>query len=156
HPAVDLAPEQAPAGHSIGRGKVRIERDRAVEQRQRFIDGRAGAQMEVRHSAQVIIIGIETLGGLALRTRDLGLFELRREGANHARRDLVLQVENIVERAFETVGPEVGAGRRVDELAGDAYTLRGSANAALEHIAHPELTADLLDVHAAALESKRG
>jgi hypothetical protein len=33
--------------------------------------------------------------------------------------DLVLQIENAVERAVEAVGPDVSAGRRVDQLAGN-------------------------------------
>ena len=35
--------------------------------------------------------------------------------------DLVLQFEDVVERAVEAVGPEVRAGGGVDQLAGDAH-----------------------------------
>ncbi len=48
------------------------------------------------------------------------------------------------------------AGRRVDELPGDADSARRSANAAFQHIAHAEFAADLLQVDGAALVCKAG
>ena len=77
--------------------------------------------------------------------------QLRRDRADDACRHLVLQLEDVLERAVEAIGPEMCAGRRVDELAGDAHPVAGLAHAAFEHVAHAELAADLLHVDGAAL-----
>ena len=45
----------------------------------------------------------------------------------------------------------MGAGRGIDELAGDAHPVRRLADAAFQHIAHAQLAADLLDVDGLAL-----
>ena len=65
--------------------------------------------------------------------------------------DLILQFEDVVERAFEAIGPEMRPGCRVDQLPGDADAVGGLADAAFQHIAHAQLAADLLHVHGAAL-----
>ena len=78
-----------------------------------------GSEMEIRHAAQIVVVGVEAFGRLALRAFDLRLLELRRDRADDARGDLVLQIEDVVEGAFEALRPEMGPGRRIDELAGD-------------------------------------
>jgi hypothetical protein len=61
--------------------------------------------MEMRHAAQVVVVGIKAFGWLALRALDLGPLELRRDRADDGLGDLILQLENIVEPAFEALGP---------------------------------------------------
>ena len=103
------------------------------------------------HAAQVIVVSREAFGRLVQRALHFGLLDLRRDGADHARGDLVLQVENILERAVETVRPQMRAGRGVDQLPGDADLVAGLADAAFEHVADAELAADLFDVDRLAL-----
>jgi hypothetical protein len=57
--------------------------------------------------------------------------------------DLVTQVEKLPDRAIVALGPDVGTGRRIDELGGDAHALRVGLNAALEQTAHPQFARDL-------------
>ena len=65
--------------------------------------------------------------------------------------DLILQVENVVQRAVEPVGPEMRAGLRFDQLRGDAQAIARLAHAAFQHIAHAEFAPDLPDVDGPAL-----
>ena len=74
-----------------------------------------------------------------------------RDRADDARRHLVLQIEDVLELAVEAVRPEMRAGCGIDELPGDAHPVCRLAHAAFEHVAHPELAADLLHVHGPAL-----
>src|SRR5262249_41710998 len=71
HPAVDLAPEIAPRRHRIGRREIRVAHERVVELAKRRVYRLPGPQMEVRHAAQIIVVGVEALGRLALRALDL-------------------------------------------------------------------------------------
>ena len=43
------------------------------------------------------------------------------------------------------------AGRRVDQLRADAYTIAGFADRTLEDVAHPQLAADLFHIDRLAL-----
>src|SRR6478672_7367817 len=67
-------------------------------------------------------------------------------GADHLLRDLVLQIENVLQRAVKPVRPEVRAGRNVNELSGDPQAGSRLAHAAFEHIPHAEFATDLFDV----------
>src|SRR5258708_18820445 len=102
-------------------------------------------------SLQDEIIGIEAIGALAFDALDLGEPQTRFDGADDGKRYLVLQGENIVGLAVIALGPDMRAGRGVDELPGDAHAIAGLAHAAFEHIAHAKLAADLLHVDSAAL-----
>ena len=84
---------------------------------------------------------------MRLRALDLRPLELGGDRADDAGRDLVLQFEDIVERPFEPIGPDVGAAHRIDELAGDANAVFRPAHAAFDDIPHAKLTPDLLLVH---------
>src|SRR4029077_17659994 len=61
-------------------------------------------------------------------------------------RHLVLQFENIVDGAAETVGPDMRATRRVYQLPSDAHKVAGFAHAAFEHVPHAQLAPDLARV----------
>jgi hypothetical protein len=69
---------------------------------------------------------------------------------------LILQLEKVVERAVEAVGPDVTAGRRVDQLPADAHPVAGFAHAAFEHVAHAELMRHLPHVDRLALVGEGG
>ena len=76
--------------------------------------------------------------------------------AGHTGCDLVLQLKNVIERAVKAVSPDVSAGRRVDQLSGDAHPVAGFAHAAFEHVAHAQLARDLLHVNGLALVGEGG
>ena len=58
-------------------------------------------------------------------------------------------IEDVIKSAIETIGPQVRTGLAVDQLASDSHAATRLAHAALQHIAHAELPADLPDVHGA-------
>src|SRR5262245_20157973 len=119
HPTIDLAPEIAPRRHRVGRREIRIELYCLRKQCKRLVDGLPRSPMQVRHSAQIIVVGVETFGWLALRASDLRSLQLRSDRADDALGDLILQIEDVIERAIETVCPEMRPGRCVDELPRD-------------------------------------
>ena len=58
--------------------------------------------------------------------------------------DVVLHSEDVGQVPVVTLGPEMGTGGYIDELAADAHPLAGPAHATLEDIADAKLAADLL------------
>ena len=82
----------------------------------------------------------------ALRGQQVRL-DRRRDAAG----DLVLHGENVAELAVVSFGPVMAAGRRIDELRGDAQPVAGPAHAAFEHVAHAERARDFLHVDGAVL-----
>src|SRR5262249_36925287 len=146
----------APRGHAIRRSEIGVEFDRAIEQPQRLAEALLGPTIKALHPTQVIVIGVEALGGLALGAFDLGRFLLRPDAAYHVGGHAVLQLEDVFEAAVETLRPQMRARGGVDELAGDAQTVRRFAHATLEHVAHPQLAADLLHIDRSALVGKAG
>ena len=71
-------------------------------------------------AAQITVIGIKVIDGLAL-----GPFNLRpvKFGGDHTReieRDLILQLEYVIERALKAIRPKICTTFAVDQLAADA------------------------------------
>jgi hypothetical protein len=66
-------------------------------------------------------------------------------------RDLVLEVENVLERAVVFLGPEMRTALGFEELRRDADAVAGPPHSALDYIAHAELAPDLTDVDRLAL-----
>src|SRR5690606_20870237 len=145
-PAVDPAPKQAPRSHSVGGRVIGVELDGLVKGRERPIDVVARRNVEARHSAQEIVVGVEVLRRLSLRALDLRALELLDDRADDALGDPILQLEHVAESALITLGPKMPARLRVDELARDADAVGSFADAAFEQIAHAELATDLLHV----------
>src|SRR5262245_56601851 len=106
------------------------------------------------HSAEVVIIGVEALCGLTLGTLDLRLLQLGPDRAYDVRSHLVLQIEDILQRAIEAVGPEMHPGGGVDELACDTHPVCRLAHAPLEHVADAQLAAHLLYIDCSSLVGK--
>jgi hypothetical protein len=65
--------------------------------------------MDGGDAAQIIVVGVHALGRLALRAFDLGLLQPRRDRADDARRHLLLEIEDVLERAVEPIRPEMHA-----------------------------------------------
>src|SRR5262249_26758852 len=97
-------------------------------------------------STQKEVVGIHAFGRFPAGTLHLGMPELRLDGANDARGDPVLQIEDILQPAIKAIGPEVGATRGINELARNSNAVGSLAHAAFEHIADAKFTPDLPDV----------
>ena len=69
---------------------------------------------------------------------------------------MILQIEDILGRAIETVRPEMGSALGLDQLPGDAHPVGRLADAPFQQIADAELAADLPDIDGAALVGKGG
>src|SRR5215472_11289657 len=87
----------------------------------------------------------------AARALDLRLAQLWLDGAGNVTCDLVLQLEDVVESGVETLGPDMRARRRVDELPGNADPVSRLAGAAFEDIRYAQFTGYLLHVYCSAL-----
>jgi hypothetical protein len=107
--------------------------------------------MELRKRAQIEVVRGQVRGRLAAGALDLGLAQLGFDRTGDIGRDLILQLKNVVERAVEAVGPHVRAGRRVDQLPGDAHPLACFSYRAFEHVAYTQFARHLLHVDGLAL-----
>ncbi len=84
-----------------------------------------------------------------LSTRQLHL-----EGRHNVPGDLILHREDIFQHPVIALGPQVRAGRRVDELGRNADPLGRFAHTALQHIPHAEILTHLLHLHGLPLIGK--
>jgi hypothetical protein len=80
--------------------------------------------------------------------------DLRPYRVDNGVRDLVLEVEHIVQIRFVTVGPDVGRGLGVNQLPIYTDTVPGPADAALEHIADTQFLSHPADIDCQALVAK--
>src|SRR5262249_15043922 len=101
-------------------------------------------------TTKIMIVGIEVLGRLAPGTLDFGLLQLWGDCANHARRQLVLQVEDVLQCAVEAVRPQVRSRSSVNELATDADAAACFSNTAFKYVVHTQFAPDLLNVRGPA------
>src|SRR5262249_47463613 len=91
--------------HAISRRELVIELDRAIKHSQRFVVGLAVPAVNASHATEVVVVGVHAFRWLASGALDLGLLEPRSDGPYDMRGDLVLQIEDILEPAFEAVCP---------------------------------------------------
>jgi hypothetical protein len=114
----------------MGWRKVGIEFNRARKVSHGLREFLSGHRQQKCHAPEVVVVGVEIAGGLAPGTRNLGLLDAGSDGADYLLRQLVLQVEDILHCAVETVGPDMGAIRRVDQLRRHPQPARRLAHAA--------------------------
>ena len=69
-----------------------------VEQHQGLGVALPGPPIKARRSPQKVVVGIEAFSRLAPRALDFGLLQFWGHRTDHARCDLVLQIEDILER----------------------------------------------------------
>ncbi len=81
-------------------------------------------------------------------------FDLRRDGADDIARDLILQLEDILQLAVVFFTPYVTAAVPVEQLGGDPQAFAATPHAAFKQIADAQLAGDPSDVHRLALVSK--
>lgn len=135
--------------------EFRIELDSATGKAQPFIEPRPAVLVEPRQAAQIAVVGIEVLSRMMPSPFDLRLLEAPSDGGNDTSRNSVLQVEDVFQGPVEVISPKMRAAMAVDQLPGDAQAIADLAHAALQHVAHTELAAHLLDVERIALVGKR-
>src|SRR5580704_10019850 len=97
--------------------------------------------VELSSRAQVQIIGPEVLRRLAIGPVNLSELQARFDNASDAARYPVLQLEDVVEDAVETISPDMGFVCRVDQLRVDANIVPGLADRAFEYVANSEFVA---------------
>src|SRR5262249_15039376 len=115
-PALHPLQPSAQADQSRGRGVGRVYHQRLPGEDERLGKALFGVARELGQCAQIEVVSGEVRGRLAAGALDLGLTQLWFDRAGDAGRDLILQLEDVVERAVEAVGPDVSAGCRVDQL----------------------------------------
>src|SRR5258708_33513430 len=98
-----------------------------------------------------MIVCIEPSRPVAPEPADLGELQCRLDRCGDTLGNPVLQLEDVPRIAIETVRPEIGARRGIDELAGDAKLVATAADAALQHVRHAKLPPNLADIHRSAL-----
>src|SRR5208282_2311958 len=97
---------------------------------------------------------VEAVGRLARGALAFAALYRRQDRGGGAGGDLVLHRKNIGEVAVIALGPEMPAGRRLDQLRGHPHSIAGLAHAAFKHVAHAQLAPDLFHVDRAALEGE--
>ena len=100
---------------------MRIDRDRLLQQAQSlqsalFRCGKVGCKR-----AQIEIIGGEISRWPHSRTGGFGGLQCRFDHTGDANRDLVLEIENVLKRTIEAVGPEMRVGFGLDQLRGNPH-----------------------------------
>ncbi len=133
------------------RGSVtRIARDRLLHQTER-LRGLPCRRQDDRIGAQIEIVGGQ-IGGRAIgRTCGFSGLQCRFDDSSDTDGHLVLQLEDVVERAVETVGPEMRSIGCVNQLCGDPHPAASFAHRAFEHIADTQFATDLLHIDRLAL-----
>ena len=105
-------------------------------------------------ATQKAVIRFQVVGLLGREPLLVALRQVERERADNLLRHVVLHGEDVGQVAIETLRPQMSARGRVDKLCGDPYPVAGLADAALQHVAHAEVPAHLLNVHVPALEGE--
>jgi hypothetical protein len=100
----------------------------------------------IGHRASDTAPGIQALRGPPLKAQVLRGKDLRFDRGNDHRGDLVLDREDVGNGAIVTLGPDMRAGRGIDELARNAQAIAGLANASFQNILHAKVSGDLADV----------
>ena len=89
-------------------------------------------------------------------TLGFGVHQLDLKRAGEARDHFVLELEQVHHVFLESVGPEMRAAFRVDELGVDAHPVGVALHRAFEDVAHAKFLADRLGVEVLALEGEGG
>ena len=71
-------------------------------------------------SAVVQVNGVKAFGWFAFRPVNFRQFQTRRDCPDYAGGDLILELKNVIQRSVEPIGPQMGSGSGIDELADEA------------------------------------
>ena len=108
-----------------------------------------------RVRTQIQVVGSEVTCRTVRRTRSFSGLQFRLDNARNAYRDLILEIEHVVERAVETVGPEMCASFGLDQLRCDAHFASGLAHRALKHITDAQFATNTLYIDGLELVRER-
>src|SRR4029079_5559096 len=140
--------------HAQGRGKIRVDRQRAFELGARLRMGVPG-KVDVEGSAFVeMLVAQWAAKAFAPHPDFFAKHQPNLERRHNVLRYPVLQVEHFIEVTLETVCPHMGAVQAVDQLCRQSYPFVGLADASFQHITRAEHSADLADVPRLSLERK--
>src|SRR6516164_9695152 len=112
--------------------------------------------VELGPTTQIQSINIQTVGRLTLGATKLRFLDYGMDCTNNTLGHLILQLEDIRDRTLEPVCPKMRACCSVDKLPGDAHPICRFADATLEHVAHSQLAAYLLNVNGTAFVGEAG
>ena len=121
---------------SVGRGIIGFDRDGALQQNAGLDVSRPRVQPHLLAPAQKEIVGIEVDGALFDQAVLLIDAEIELERRDDLLREFVLDGEDVVKIAIEAFGPDMAAGRRIDQLRVDPDPIGRPAHASFEHIAN--------------------
>ena len=139
----------------VGSGIARVELDGFLEELDRVFDAALGQTIQVVLSAQAQVVGLD-VARLPLRERDLlREAELELQRLDDLARDLLLDVEDVVELALVRIAPDLAVGLDVHELDRDSHRVLEPAHAAAHDVARAELAPDGLGILLRALELHR-
>ena len=109
-----------------------------------------GGVVRLIEAVQVLPASAEEVPGLhaarvfAVDPRFLAFGELYAQGHDDPAGDLILQGEQLGHVPVVTLGPQVVSGQRVDKLGADAHLVGRLLDAALKHVADPQVLGHLL------------
>src|SRR3954454_14363582 len=103
-----------------------------------------------------MVVGAQILGRSPFGLPGLLDMKAGRHTGHDPLRYLVLGRKYIRDIAVVTLGPQMVARRRLDQLRGDPDPAAGAADTALDHIVHVEVAADLLNLGRLALVDEGG
>src|SRR6516225_4220300 len=128
----------------MGIREIGIERKRLLEKAVGRDALGAGALVHMPEAALAIIPGAHVLRPFRDYALDFGAGQRWLDRCGDTRGDVVLHREDVSQIPVVTLGPEMGTGGCIDQLAADAHPLSGPAQATLEDIADTKVAADLL------------
>ena len=99
-------------------------------------------------------MGVHVLGAASGDPCFFRRAQLNLERSNDLLCELVLHGEDIREIGIKALAPDVSAARSIDKLTGNAHPVACLAHAAFQHVAHAEVTPNLLHVDRLALVGK--
>ena len=88
--------------------------------------------------AQIVIVGVDIGGRRAGQSQPLRLQQPDLQGRHDAAGDLVLDREDVGQRAVVALGPDLTARGAVDQPDGETEPVAGTAHAAFQHMADPK------------------
>src|SRR6185312_16826027 len=106
-------------GQGQRRTVASVAGDRLLQEPERLGDP-PGRRQEHFVGAEIEIVSREIRAWAPGGARGLRGLQLRLDDAGHARRDLVLKLEHVLEQPLEAVGPEMRTRTGIDQLPGDA------------------------------------
>src|SRR6516164_3490288 len=128
----------------MGIREIGIERKRLFEQTKGCDAIGPGALVHMPEAALAIIPGAHVLRPFRDHALALGAGQRRLDRGGDTRGDVVLHREDVCQIPVVTLGPEMGTGGYIDELAADAHPLPDPPHAAFEDVADAKVAANLV------------